>query len=114
MESYNGVIIEGNPYTTYYYKIGERDYSTGDKQIKLSDDQVNLLVGADQEKWVTTEMEDDFGDTYLTYGMYNDWFRRYVSPAKQKNSALKDGKTRELQLRSSILGPVLFLISFMT
>ena len=79
MESYNGVIIEGNPYTTYYYKIGERDYSMGDEQIKLSDDQVNLLVGADQEKWVTTEMEDDFGDTYLTYGMYNDWFRRYVS-----------------------------------
>ena len=79
MESYHGVIIEGDPYTTYYYKIGEKDYSTGDGQVKLSDDQVNLLVGADQEKWVTTEMEDDFGDTSLTYGMYNDWFRRYAS-----------------------------------
>ena len=40
---------------------------------------MNLLVGADQEKWVTTEMEDDLGDSFLTYGMYNDWFRRYAS-----------------------------------
>ena len=79
MDSYNGVIIEGKPYTTYYYKIGEKDYSQKNEQVRLSDDQVNLLVGAEQEKWVTTEMEDDFGDTFLTYGMYDDKFRRYIS-----------------------------------
>ena len=79
MDTYNGIIIEGKPYKTYYYKIGEKDYSKGNEQIKLPDDQVNLLVGAEQEKWVTTEMEDDFGDTFLTYGMYDDKFRRYIS-----------------------------------
>ena len=46
MESYHGVIIEGDPYTTYYYKIGERDYSQGENQEKLSEDQTNLLQGA--------------------------------------------------------------------
>ena len=79
IDSYNGVIIEGKPYKAYYYKIGEKDYSQGDEQVKLAENQVNLLVGAEQEKWVMTEMKDDFGDSFLTYGMYNDKFRRYVS-----------------------------------
>ena len=79
MDTYNGVVIEGKPYTTYYYKIGEKDYSKGEEQVKLAEEQVNLLVGADQEKWVETEMVDDIGDSHLTYGMYNDKFRRYVS-----------------------------------
>ena len=79
MDSYNGVIIEGKPYTTYYYKIGEKDYSQGNEQVMLADDQVNLLIGAEQEKWVTTETKDDFGDSFLTYGMYDDKFRRYIS-----------------------------------
>ena len=79
MDTYTGVIIEGKPYTTYYYMIGEKDYSTGDEQVKLPDDQVNLLTGAEQEKWVTTDMVDESGNTFATYGMYDDKFRRYVS-----------------------------------
>lgn len=79
MDTYNGVIIEGKPYTTYYYKIGERDYSQGDNQERLSDNQMNLLAGADQEKWVETEEEDENGGAVLTYGMYDDKFRRYIS-----------------------------------
>ena len=79
MDTYNGVIIEGKPYTTYYYKIGERDYSQGENQEKLSEGQTNLLKGAFQELWAETEEEDEGGNRMLTYGMYDDKFRRYVS-----------------------------------
>ena len=78
-DTYNGVIIEGKPYKTYYYKIGERDYSQGENQEKLSEDQTNLLQGAHQEQWVETEEEDEDSNPVLTYGMYDDKFRRYVS-----------------------------------
>jgi len=78
-DTYNGVIIEGKPYKTYYYKIGERDYSQGENQEKLSEDQTNLLQGAHQEQWVETEEEDEGRNPVLTYGMYDDKFRRYVS-----------------------------------
>ena len=78
MDTYNGVIIEGRPYTTYYYKIGERDYSLGENQEKLSEGQTNLLKGAFQELWAETE-EDEDGNRMLTYGLYDDKFRRYVS-----------------------------------
>ena len=78
METYHGVIIEGNPYTTYYYMIGERDYSQGDHQEKLSEEQTNLLVGADQERWVMTEETNESDEPFLTYGMYDDRFRRYT------------------------------------
>jgi hypothetical protein len=73
------VIIEGKPYKTYYYKIGERDYSQGENQEKLSENQTNLLQGAHQEQWVETEEEDEDSNPVLTYGMYDDKFRRYVS-----------------------------------
>lgn len=79
MDTYNGVIIEGKPYKTYYYKIGERDYSQGENQEKLSENQTNLLQGAHQEQWVETEEEDEDSNPVLTYGMYDDKFRRYVS-----------------------------------
>ena len=79
LDTYNGVIIEGKPYKTYYYKIGERDYSQGENQEKLSEDQTNLLHGAHQEQWVEMEEEDEDSNTVLTYGMYDDKFRRYVS-----------------------------------
>ena len=78
-DTYNGVIIEGKPYKTYYYKIGERDYSQGENQEKLSENQTNLLQGAHQEQWVETEEEDEDSNPVLTYGMYDDKFRRYVS-----------------------------------
>lgn len=78
-DTYNGVIIEGKPYKTYYYKIGERDYSQGENQEKLSEDQTNLLHGAHQEQWVEMEEEDEDSNPVLTYGMYDDKFRRYVS-----------------------------------
>ena len=78
-DTYNGVIIEGKPYKTYYYKIGERDYSQGENQEKLSEDQTNLLQGVHQEQWVETEEEDEDSNPVLTYGMYDDKFRRYVS-----------------------------------
>ena len=79
LDTYNGVIIEGKPNKTYYYKIGERDYSQGENQEKLSEDQTNLLQGAHQEQWVETEEEDEDSNPVLTYGMYDDKFRRYVS-----------------------------------
>jgi hypothetical protein len=79
MDTYNGVIIEGKPNKTYYYKIGERDYSQGENQEKLSENQTNLLQGAHQEQWVEMEEEDEDRNPALTYGMYDDKFRRYVS-----------------------------------
>jgi hypothetical protein len=79
LDTYNGVIIEGKPNKTYYYKIGERDYSQGENQEKLSENQTNLLQGAHQEQWVETEEEDEDSNPVLTYGMYDDKFRRYVS-----------------------------------
>jgi hypothetical protein len=79
LDTYNGVIIEGKPNKTYYYKIGERDYSQGENQEKLSENQTNLLQGAHQEQWVEMEEEDEDRNPALTYGMYDDKFRRYVS-----------------------------------
>ena len=86
LDTYNGVIIEGKPYKTYYYKIGERDYSQGENQEKLSENQTNLLQGAHQEQWVETEEEDEDSNPVLTYGMYDDKFRRYVSDGYINNN----------------------------
>ena len=98
MEEYVGVVLKGTPGYTYYYQMGEDDYSKGkDGQMTLekamslsgslnksmktmlsetaSSAKANL-VGAAQAMEVKTEETED-GVTYKTYGLKNGQFLEY-------------------------------------
>ena len=86
-DEYVGVLLKGTPGHTYYYTIGEEDYTKGkdgqmtlEKALALSNASVPTssatLVGANDPKYVTTEETVD-GTTYKTYGLKNNEFCRY-------------------------------------
>ena len=86
-DEYVGVLLKGTPGYTYYYTIGEDDYTKGkdgqmtlEKALALSNASVPTssatLVGANDPKYVTTEETID-GTTYKTYGLKNNEFLRY-------------------------------------
>lgn len=86
-DEYVGVLLKGTPGYTYYYTIGEDDYTKGkdgqmtlEKALALSNASVPTsyatLVGANDPKYVTTEETVD-GTTYKTYGLKNNEFCKY-------------------------------------
>lgn len=86
-DEYVGVLLKGTPGHTYYYTIGEEDYTKGkdgqmtlEKALALSNASVPTsyatLVGANDPKYVTTEETVD-GTTYKTYGLKNNEFCKY-------------------------------------
>jgi hypothetical protein len=86
-DKYIGVLLKGTPGYTYYYTIGEDDYTRGvdgqmtlEKALALSNASVPTslatLVGANDPKHITTEETVD-GITYKTYGLKNNEFCRY-------------------------------------
>ena len=86
-DEYVGVLLRGTPGYTYYYTIGEDDYTKGkdgqmtlEKALALSNASVPTssatLVGANVPKYVTTEETVD-GTTYKTYGLKNNEFCKY-------------------------------------
>ena len=100
MEEYVGVVLKGTPGYTYYYQMGEEDYSKGkdgqmtlEKALALSSTSAKskramraktstgekaMLVGAGQAKKVQPEETSD-GVTYKTYGLKDGKFLAYES-----------------------------------
>jgi len=76
------VVLEGTPDKTYYYKIGENDYTQGDAQWLLADcvaTDENMLTGANDENAVSmTTTDEETGVTKVNYGLKNNKFRRYT------------------------------------
>lgn len=86
-DEYVGVLLKGTPGYTYYYTIGEEDYTKGkdgqmtlEKALALSNGSVPTttatFVGANDPKYVTPEVTID-GVTYTTYGLKDNKFCRY-------------------------------------
>ena len=69
-DEYTGVIIKvDEPNKTYYYQIGEKDYTSDNQEPNLSG---NLLVGVPTETYIYGQPEN-----YMCYGLYSGEFRRY-------------------------------------
>lgn len=86
-DEFVGVLLKGTPGQTYYYNIGEDDYTKGkdgqmtlEKALALSNASVPTtsatFVGANDPKYVTPEETID-GVTYTTYGLKNNEFLKY-------------------------------------
>ena len=94
MEEYVGVLLKGTPGYTYYYQMGEDDYSKGvdgqmtlEKALALSPTPNHIVpntaknayfVGAAQSQHVEP-LETVDGVTYKTYGLKNNEFCEYES-----------------------------------
>ena len=81
LDEYVGIILEGTPGKTYYYKMGEHDYTQGaEGQWLLEDAQQNFLVGANDDHYVNTTTTDKITqETKINYGLKNGYFKKYVS-----------------------------------
>ena len=81
LDEYVGIILEGTPGKTYYYKMGEHDYTQGaEGQWLLEDAQQNFLVGANDPNIIDTEFSaKEKGEKQLNYGLKNGYFKKYAS-----------------------------------
>ena len=90
-DEYVGIVVKGAPGYTYYYEIGENDYSKGvDGQWLLADAQAaskaahagsNMMKGAADAKFITTtEVNAETGETMTNYGVNNNAFRMISGP----------------------------------
>ena len=81
LDEYVGIILEGTPGKTYYYKMGEHDYTQGaEGQWLLEDAQQNFLVGANDPNIIDTEFSaKEKGEKHLNYGLKNGYFKKYSS-----------------------------------
>ena len=81
VDEYVGIILEGTPGKTYYYKMGEHDYTQGaEGQWLLEDAQQNFLVGANDESNVMpTNINETTNETHVNYGLKNGYFKKYSS-----------------------------------
>ena len=86
-DEYVGVLLKGTPGYTYYYKIGEDDYTKGkdeqmtvEKALALTGGTVPTgnatFIGCNDPKHVAPEETED-GITYKTYGLKNNQFLAY-------------------------------------
>ena len=86
-DEYVGVLLKGTPGYTYYYKIGEDDYTKGkdeqmtvEKALALTGGTVPTgkatFVGCNDPRHVVPEETED-GVTYKTYGLKNNQFLAY-------------------------------------
>ena len=91
VDEYVGIVVKGSPGVTYYYEIGENDYSQGTEgQWLLSDAQAasraphagkNMMKGAADAKLIsTTEVDDETGATMTNYGLNNNTFKMISGP----------------------------------
>ncbi len=88
-DEYVGIVLKGTPGTTYYYMMGENDYTQGIGQWLLEDAttaanpspwNANLMQGAHDAKRVhPTETDNDMGMTKKNYGLSNGAFHAYSS-----------------------------------
>lgn len=86
-EEYVGIVLRGTPGATYYYMIGENDYTQGIGQWLLEDAtaavnaspwNANLMRGAHDARIVTpTETNSETGMTNKNFGLSNNAFHAY-------------------------------------
>lgn len=90
-DKYVGVVLKGTPGSTYYYEIGEHDYTQGaEGQWMLLDAQAystaahagtNMLKGSSDATFIgTIEMNKETGKTMTNYGINNNMFRKISGP----------------------------------
>ena len=87
VDEYVGVILRGTPGYTYYYEIGEHDYTQGAEGQWLMDDAMeysnatyegNLMAGtANDDEYVYKTVEDDDNNTIVNYGLNSNKFKIY-------------------------------------
>ena len=87
VDEYVGVVLRGTPGYTYYYEIGEHDYTQGADGQWLMEDAMsysgssfedNLMAGTandDEYVYMTVKNEDD--DLIVNYGLNNGRFKIY-------------------------------------
>ena len=88
-DEYVGIVLKGTPETTYYYMMGENDYTQGSGQWLLEDAtatanpspwNANLMRGAHDAKRVgPSETDNGTGMTMKNYGLSNGAFHAYSS-----------------------------------
>lgn len=86
-DEYVGIVLRGTPGATYYYEIGENDYTQGIDQWLLEDAtaavntspwNANLMRGTHDAKIVTpTEIDSETGMTNKNFGLSNNAFHAY-------------------------------------
>jgi hypothetical protein len=87
VDEYVGVVLKGTPGYTYYYEMGEHDYTHGAEGQWLMDDAMeysnssyegNMMAGTandDEYVYMTTQNEND--ETIVNYGLNNNRFKIY-------------------------------------
>ena len=89
-DEYVGVVLKGTPGCTYYYQIGENDYSQGDAQWLLTDAQsaskaphagTNMMKGVADATYINTQdVDTETGQVVTNYGVNNNAFRKISGP----------------------------------
>ena len=87
VDEYVGVVLRGTPGYTYYYEIGEHDYTQGSEGQWLMDDAMaysnssfeqNLMAGdANDDFYVHMTVIDDNDNEVVNYGLNNNRFKIY-------------------------------------
>ena len=88
VDEYVGVVLKGTPGYTYYYRIGENDYTQGTSGQWLMEQAMaasgstqtrNLMSGwAHDDRYITTTEEDEeTGGTIVNYGLNQNRFKIY-------------------------------------
>ena len=87
VDEYVGVVLRGTPGYTYYYEIGEHDYTQGSDGQWLMDDAMaysgssfedNLMAGtANDDEYVHMTVENKNNDLIVNYGLNNGRFKIY-------------------------------------
>ena len=87
VDEYVGVVLRGTPGYTYYYEMGERDYTQGAEGQWLMDDAMayssssferNLMAGtANDDEYVYMTVENENNETIVNYGLNNGRFKIY-------------------------------------
>ena len=90
-DQYVGIVVKGTPGYTYYYEIGENDYSQGaEGQWLLTDAQTtsraphagsNMMKGVSDTAYILpSEIDTETGETNINYGLNNNAFRKFSQP----------------------------------
>ena len=82
VDAYHGVVIEGKPGKTYYYCIGEDDYTQGaeGQTLLTSSQEGNMMRGANDDHWTElTETNPVTGQWMTNYGLKDNKFRIFTN-----------------------------------
>lgn len=82
VDAYHGVVVEGKPGKTYYYRIGEDDYTQGKdgQTLPTARQEENMMQGANDDRWVElTEDDATTGEPLTNYGLKDNKFRIFTN-----------------------------------